>query len=216
MSLGRTEIKDYGWERPDTQAHSYIYPVLEDCLARCGLNPGSLVLDAGCGGGEVLARLNASGYRNLWGFDPAESGIAVAKSSFPRLADRFFVHNAYERSLPSGFPGAAFDAVLSIEVLEHLYDPAAYLENLRSWLKPGGCILISTPYHGYLKNLAISLAGAWDKHHTVDWVGGHIKFFSRRTLTTMLDRSGFKVRYFTGAGRFRGLWKSMLFLAEAK
>jgi hypothetical protein len=70
--------------------------------------------------------------------------------------------------------------------------------------------VISTPYHGYLKNLAIALAGKFDSHATALWNGGHIKFWSRKTLTSLLEQNGFRVESFIGAGRLPYLWKSMI------
>lgn len=73
---------------------------------------------------------------------------------------------------------------------------------------------MTTPYHGYLKNLAISLAGAWDRHLDPFWDGGHIKQFSRKTITRLLQEGGFELRRFGGVGRMPGLWKSMIVLAQ--
>jgi len=69
---------------------------------------------------------------------------------------------------------------------------------------------VSTPYHGYIKNLALAVTGKLDAHFTVLWDGGHIKFFSRSTLEQMLREQGFEVTGFAGAGRWPLLWKSML------
>lgn len=75
--------------------------------------------------------------------------------------------------------------------------------------------MISTPYHGYLKNLALSAFNKWDKHHTPLWHGGHIKFWSRRTLTSLIEANGFRVTEFHGVGRAPWLWKSMILVARA-
>ena len=72
---------------------------------------------------------------------------------------------------------------------------------------------MTTPYHGYLKNLAISVIGGWDRHADPLWDGGHIKFFSRRTITRLLNEAGFRVVSFNGVGRLHYLWKSMVVVA---
>lgn len=77
-------------------------------------------------------------------------------------------------------------------------------------IRKNGYLILTTPYHGYAKNLALSIFNKWDHHHTVDWVGGHIKFFSERTLASMLKESGFNNIVFNNAGRIRWLWKSMV------
>jgi 2-polyprenyl-6-hydroxyphenyl methylase/3-demethylubiquinone-9 3-methyltransferase len=83
-------------------------------------------------------------------------------------------------------------------------------------LPADGYLIVSTPYHGYLKNLALSLFGAWDGHHTALWHGGHIKFWSRRSLTTLLAQNGFEVVTFTGVGRLPFLWKCMILVARKR
>jgi hypothetical protein len=85
----------------------------------------------------------------------------------------------------------------------------------RKALAPGGRFIVSTPYHGYLKNIALAVSGKFDRHFSVLWDGGHIKFFSRRTLAQMLADEGFEVVTFVGAGRLPLLWKSMIVEARA-
>lgn len=115
---------------------------------------------------------------------------------------------------PQLLSDAGFDAVVSTEVIEHLFSPAALPQFAKAVLKPGGHLIVTTPYHGWLKNVLIALAGKWDSHHTPLWEGGHIKFWSRRTLTLLLEENGFKVTQFVGAGRVFGLWKSMILVAR--
>lgn len=110
--------------------------------------------------------------------------------------------------------GLRFDAVVSSDVIEHLYRPAALIETAAAMLKPGGYLIIGTPYHGYLKNLAISILGKWDSHHGVHWNGGHIKFFSERTLHRLVVEHGFEQTQFHFFGRMPWLWKHMICVAR--
>jgi 2-polyprenyl-6-hydroxyphenyl methylase/3-demethylubiquinone-9 3-methyltransferase len=75
-------------------------------------------------------------------------------------------------------------------------------------------LILTTSYHGYLKNLALSLTNCWDDHVHVDREGGHIKFFSEKTLSQMLHGSGFENVTYHNVGRVRWLWKSMVCRAE--
>ena len=70
-------------------------------------------------------------------------------------------------------------------------------------------------YLGYLKNLAIALVDGWDRHHAVGWDGGHVKFFSVKTLSAMAAEAGFTGIRFRFAGRFPPLPKSMCLVARA-
>ena len=75
-----------------------------------------------------------------------------------------------------------FDTVLSAEVVEHLFLPRELFARAREALGDGGRLVVTTPYHGYAKNLALAVFGQFDQH----WVPlsdyGHIKFFSKATL----------------------------------
>jgi 2-polyprenyl-3-methyl-5-hydroxy-6-metoxy-1,4-benzoquinol methylase len=95
-------------------------------------------------------------------------------------------------------------------VIEHLFDPKQLIRQAKSFLKPGGSIILTTPFHGYWKNLALSLSGKMDPHFTVLWDVGHIKFFSVPTLTKLLRTEGATDIQFRFAGRYPFLWKSML------
>jgi 2-polyprenyl-3-methyl-5-hydroxy-6-metoxy-1,4-benzoquinol methylase len=123
--------------------------------------------------------------------------------------------NVSTGQLPTELSGKHFDIVIATEVIEHLYDPRGFIAFARKILSAKrGEFIISTPHHGYIKNLALAIAGKLDSHFTVLWDGGHIKFFSRNTLEQMLREQGFEVAGFVGAGRLPYLWKSMLVKAR--
>lgn len=58
------------------------------------------------------------------------------------------------------------------------------------------------------------MTGKMDKHFTALWDGGHIKFWSKRTLTQLLEEFGFEIIEFKGSGRLPYLWKSMFIKAR--
>jgi 2-polyprenyl-3-methyl-5-hydroxy-6-metoxy-1,4-benzoquinol methylase len=166
------------------------------------------VLEVGCGNGYLASHLFRMGY-DVTALDTSKSGIAVARATHSEI--NFYVASAYDdlcRFVPD------CDVVLSVEVIEHLADPRRFLENAFITLKPGGCIILTTPYHGYFKNLALSLTNRWDAHFGVHWLGGHIKFFSEHSLSAMLRAVGFTDIRFTNAGRVPYLWKSMVCWAK--
>jgi 2-polyprenyl-3-methyl-5-hydroxy-6-metoxy-1,4-benzoquinol methylase len=163
------------------------------------------VLDLGCGNGAFSHRLAKAGFE-IVGCEPSAAGVRIAREFFPDLR---FVHlGVYDDPRDLGEP--PFDAVVATEVIEHLVSPRHLLRFSRAVLKPGGALILSTPFHGYLKNLAISLSGGWDRHWSPQWDGGHVKFWSRQTLTGLLLEEGFVVTDFLGAGRLPMLWKSMI------
>lgn len=198
-----TGYKDYGWDEGATDAHAYLYPALRSMLEH---DKSKRILDLGCGNGTMACRLLDEGF-DLYGVDASESGIRVANGKYP---GRFFVRDIATESLPEGLAHLEFDLVISTEVIEHLYAPRSYMRFIRNVLgRRGGDVILSTPYHGYLKNLALAITNKMDGHFTALWDGGHIKFWSRKTLTALLNEFGFRVVVFKGNGRFPYLWKSM-------
>jgi 2-polyprenyl-6-hydroxyphenyl methylase/3-demethylubiquinone-9 3-methyltransferase len=171
-----------------------------------GLNPRS-VFDLGCGNGSTAAHLAAN--YDVVGVDASNSGIEHARAAYPHI--RFDVATAYDEL--AGTCGQ-LDAVVSLEVVEHLYDSRLYAKNMFDLVRPGGGGVISTPYHGYFKNLALAASGKLDKHFTALWDGGHIKFFSVETLSQLLNEAGFVDLHFARVGRIPALAKSMICCAR--
>ncbi len=103
-----------------------------------------------------------------------------------------------------------FDIVVSTEVVEHLYSPREWAAGCHAALRPGGKLICTTPYQGYLKNLLISFVGGWDKHANPLWDGGHIKLWSRATLTALLREARFEKIEIRGVGRAPALRMTMV------
>ena len=187
--------------------HAYLVSPLLEMLAT--LQEASQtklrVLDLGCGNGS-LSHVIAEHGCEVVGIDTSAPGIAISRQSFPEC--QFIQADIYD--IPDTDLLHSFDVVLAIEVIEHLLYPKELAKNAKKCLKPGGKLIISTPYHGYLKNLALAVCGQLDKHFTVLWDNGHIKFFSVETLTKLLTSQGYTNIKFKFAGRCPYLWKSML------
>lgn len=201
-----------GYRHPDAEpasAHAWLLPRLERVLAGLRLAPEQRRLfDLGCGNGAVAARLAARGYE-VTGVDVSEEGIRRGRQRWPGL--QLFQGSAYE-DLAQRF--GRFPVVISLEVVEHLYEPRRFARTLFDLVEPGGWALLSTPYHGYWKNLALALSGRLDAHFTALWDHGHIKFWSERTLGILLREAGFEVRRTWRLGRVPPLAKSMLVAAQ--
>lgn len=117
---------------------SYIIPALNQHFN----NIKSLkILDVGCGGGlvsEPLARLGAT----VTGIDGATELLAIAA----RHAGQQQLDITYRPVLTSDLikEKQQFDAVLALEVIEHVPDPAAFIADLTQLVRPGGCVILST------------------------------------------------------------------------
>jgi SAM-dependent methyltransferase len=171
------------------------------------------VCDFGCGNGYLAGQLGKRGFTVL-GIEPTDTYLKIANEHHAGERVTFLkamIGSELIEPLAANYP--PFDLVVSSDVIEHVYDPLDFLKTAFAVLRPGGVAVIGTPYHGYLKNVAISLAGRWDSHHSVHWHGGHIKFFSVPALTTMMRRAGFNEPAFRYYGRLPGFWKTMVAVA---
>lgn len=171
-----------------------------------GLEDVKTICDLGCGNGYLTGLLTGLGY-DVTGIDASDSGINIARANF---AGATFLQATIDSTLRERTGLEQFDLVVSSDVIEHLYRPADLIEAAASLVKPNGRILVGTPYHGYLKNLVLSLTGKMDSHFCVQDDGGHIKFFSVKTLSDLLTRHGFVDLKFSYYGRAPWLWKNML------
>lgn len=194
---------EYVWDvAGEPESHSYLLPAVVGELKRLGARR---ILDLGCGNGYFTARLHQAGY-DVTGVDHSSSGIALARREYPGIP--FARHDLHDE-LPAEHVGK-YDAVVAVEVIEHLLLPRRLMAAATAALRPGGALVITTPYHGYLKNLAIAMTGKFDEHWAPLRDYGHVKFFSRRTLTQLFAEFGYDDIGFRTAGRIPVLAKSMI------
>jgi 2-polyprenyl-3-methyl-5-hydroxy-6-metoxy-1,4-benzoquinol methylase len=186
----------------------YLLPAVLRILAREGEFATTSIFDLGCGNGAAAEILRRHGYEVV-GVDPSRSGIREAQRAYPNL--RLFVGSAYD-DLAARF--GRFQVVLSLEVIEHVYYPRKFAATLFSLVRPGGLAIVSTPFHGYLKNVGLALSGKLDSHFTALWDEGHIKFWSILTLKKVLVEAGFSEISFQRVGRIPVFAKSMIAVAR--
>jgi len=166
------------------------------------------IFEVGCGNGATANMLSTHGF-TVTAIDSSSSGIEHAKSGYPHLI--FEEGSAYD-DLADKY--GTFPIVVSLEVVEHVFWPRKYAKTIYDLLEPDGVAIISTPYHGYVKNLALALTGKLDFHFTALWDGGHIKFWSMKTLRSLLEEAGFTEIEFIRVGRIPPLAKSMIAVAR--
>ena len=202
------EYKDYGFTT-DEPSHTFYY-LQQPMLSMLDKSKNRCILDLGCGNGHIVNYLIKEGY-NAYGTDASENGIAIGRKEHP---ERFFLQDLSTGELPKELQSLSFDTIISTEVIEHLYDPVGFIDLCKKCLQKNGELIISTPYHGYLKNLMLSVFNKWDTHLSPTWDGGHIKFWSKNTLSRLLVDKGFTIIAFKGCGRVPYFWKSMIIKAK--
>ena len=148
---------------------------------------GLRILDIGCGGGllsEPMARLGA----DVTGADAAERNIPVAKLHAEEQGLTIDYRHTTAEALEVA--GERYDAVLAMEIVEHVADPSAFLTTCRALLKPGGLIICST-INRNAKSFMTAIIGAewimrWLPKGTHDWA----KFITPDELCRFASESG--------------------------
>ncbi|HBL25193.1 MAG TPA: SAM-dependent methyltransferase [Deltaproteobacteria bacterium] len=190
-----------GLDPKHSASQAFLWPIVRDFLPRLDK---ARILDIGCGPGNQARSLADLGY-DVVGIDISAEAVAEAQRHVPEGC--FHVADVYD--LPCSVLEGKFDVVIALEVIEHLYHPGRLLQAADGCLRPGGTLILSTPYHGYAKNLSISILGRWDAHFNTREDGWHIKFFSPRTLRSLIENEGFVDIRFRYGGRLPFFWKSM-------
>jgi methionine biosynthesis protein MetW len=154
------------------------------------ISPDSRVLDIGCGDGGTAGVWAAKEGCAYVGVDVSANAVRDARA---RGLDARLIEDA--AALP--FEDDDFDAVVCIDVLEHLFDPLAAVRESARVLAPGGVAIYATPNIAYWRRrLELAAFGRWNPfgdERSVEepWRDPHIRFFTERTLQLMLSAAGF-------------------------
>jgi len=156
------------------------------------------VIDVGCGGGLFLRMMSGHGHR-VAGLDFTLGAAEVAwrVNGVPAVCATL--------SRPPFAPGSCA-AVTMFHVLEHLYDPASYLEAARDLLQPEGRLIVQVPNAASWQFLLLG------EHWSGIDVPRHLLNFRARDLEILLDRCGFEVvrrKYFSLRDNPAGLATSL-------
>ncbi|WP_407530308.1 bifunctional 2-polyprenyl-6-hydroxyphenol methylase/3-demethylubiquinol 3-O-methyltransferase UbiG [Methylobacterium oryzisoli] len=156
---------------------------------------GLALVDIGCGGGvlsEPLARLGAT----VTGLDPAPTNIRVARAH----AEEAGVPVDYREETIEAVvaAGGRFDAVLAMEVVEHVADRTAFMRTACAAVKPGGLLFAAT-INRTMRSFALAIVGAeyvlgWLPKGTHDWD----KFVTPDELSRDVEAGGLRVTDLTG------------------
>jgi len=142
-----------------------------------GLEPGSSVLDLGCGSGDP-ADPKISEEHQVTGVDISEAQINLARQNLPA---GHFLHGDISTV---GFPPASFDAVISFYTLEHIprKEHSTILKCIYKWLRAGGFLLISLEAGDYNDVMG-------------QWLGVPMFFscYDPETMKQMVKKAGFEL-----------------------
>lgn len=147
------------------------------------------LLDVGCAHGFFLEIAKKNGWD--------VQGIEISKEGYNYVKKKLKIKVSNKTLEKSNFKKDQFDVITMLDVIEHLSDPHSAIKHVNKILKPNGLFVITTPDIGSLT--AKLLGKYWEE---IRRVREHIYFFSRKTLTKMLEKNGFKVLKIESAGRY--------------
>ncbi|MFD7815509.1 class I SAM-dependent methyltransferase [Streptomyces sp. NPDC059785] len=204
----RTELRDF-YEDPAVPVASGAARTLRQArMLAAALGPATAgprtVLDLGCGDGTAAATAAPllAGHR-IVGVDWSQDALRRAHARLP-----YAVRGELgDGGLP--FATGSADAVLFSEVLEHLVDPDAALDEIRRVLRPGGHLMLSTPNLAAWYNRVLLAAGVQPVFSEVSLravhgrpgreVVGHLRLYTARALRQFVTAAGFETVRLRGA-----------------
>jgi SAM-dependent methyltransferase len=159
------------------------------------------LLDLGCGAGDLLQAARKHGWN--------AQGVDVSSHATKHVRELGF--EVFEGELKdAGFPAAQFDVVSAAELLEHIFDPRAVVQEVARILRPGGLFWLTTPHARGLSARVLGL-----KWRCI-WPPEHLQLFSEGGLKALLRDAGFsKIRVDTTGGNPLEIWHAMGGMKEA-
>ncbi|MCW9035925.1 MAG: class I SAM-dependent methyltransferase [Rhodospirillales bacterium] len=169
---------------------NYFSNARRDALPLLNFNNGR-VLEIGCGTGATLNFLKENG-KISWAGGVEISPIAAEKAK--ETLDQIWHGNVENIDLESEIEEGALDAVLCMDVLEHLIDPWGMVGRLHKLLKPGGVLVANLPNIRYYKiPLGLLFNGKWKYEESGILDRTHLRFFVKDSMVELMECSGLKV-----------------------
>ncbi len=182
IHIGKKKSQEYKGLliKADLQLHEQIAEKLNILLKR-----NSKILDFGAGEGALTYRLADMGYEVI-AVDKDQDSYKCKKAKFYKLdfdsqeeVENFVLNHQSE-----------FDAVLGVEVIEHVHDQWRYIEHLLLMLKPGGIILVTTPnITSWLSRVMFFLKGRFHQFEDEDLEYGHINPITSWQIELIMKQS---------------------------
>jgi 2-polyprenyl-3-methyl-5-hydroxy-6-metoxy-1,4-benzoquinol methylase len=163
------------------------------------------LLDLGCDTGDTSKVLNKIGF-NVTSVDIDEERVEELSKLQGNIT---FLQQNLEQKFK--FEDESFDIIWAGDIIEHLIKTENFVKECFRVLKKGGYFIISTPYHGFIKNLLI-ISMNFDQHFN-PW-DEHIRFYTIKSLKQQLKRNKFKVIKIELLGRIKPIAKNMMFFCK--
>lgn len=189
-----TDIEHGTWPKNRIEAILYFKPT------------GHRVLDIGCGDGNLLFQLRRQ-FDELWGLEFSAERLRQARAYLKDL--NFNGLGGSAEKIPE-IPSESIDCIVTADVIEHIPDVYAATSEMYRILKPGGILLINTPNIAFIKKRMLLTCGRFPSTsqpneglgNDILFDGGHLHYFTYRSLTGLLKKYGFVIARQIGFGKF--------------
>jgi len=147
---------------------------------------GARVLDVGCGSGCVTEVIAERCQVELLALEPDGERASRARERGLSVEQAYLTEGFFEAE-------GQFDVILLIDVLEHLPAPGAFLQLVRSGLRPGGCVIASIPNVAHWSVRRQLARGEFHYERTGIMDATHLRWFTRSSAQRLFERMGFQV-----------------------
>lgn len=156
--------KDYWWIKGK-------YEIIIDCMRRTLGGKHSVILDVGCGSGNMFDLLKEFG--EVHGMDVSEEAILLSRNKgYRSLTQASIEHTPYQ--------DASFDSIVALDILEHVPDDTIAIQEIYRILKPEGYLFFSIPAYNFL----------WGKHDELYY---HFRRYTRKEIKRKLKENGMQI-----------------------
>lgn len=167
---------------------------------------GGVVLDVGCGNGHLLYQLRRR-FRDLVGLEYSAHRLEQARLNLEGLSFTALLGSAEQMN---DVASDSVDCIVSADTIEHVPDVYAATAEMFRVLAPGGRLVINTPNIAFVKKRALLLLGRFPATSQPNeglgsdilFDGGHLHYFTFRSLSLVLERAGFRIEQRVGYGAF--------------
>jgi SAM-dependent methyltransferase len=167
---------------------------------------GGTVIDIGCGNGYLLFQLKNK-FDRLVGLEYSSHRLEQAKLNLAELSFQPILGSAEEMNT---IESSSIDCIVSADTIEHIPDIYSAVNEMYRVLKPSGLLVINTPNIAFIKKRILLMFGRFPSTSQPNeglgsdilFDGGHLHYFTFRSLTLLLEKAGFVIEARLGYGKF--------------
>lgn len=152
------------------------------------IKTGSLVLDVGCSSGNFGEALIKYKKCIVDGIEPDKDDSISAAKKLRRVSTKFV-----EDALKTDLNEEKYDAIVFLDVIEHLYNPVSTLRSLKKNLKPNGIVVFSIPNMAHISVRLMLLKGDFEYANTGLLDNTHLHFYTKKEIERLFAEAGFMI-----------------------